>query len=91
MGMSLNFHNCLCLCSRCRLADELRFFNGSHGLLDEIPFVVNNSDIFSREITDLVVCNFPKLLGYLRDETEVMRDNHYTAFKVLYSTSEGVD
>lgn len=91
MGVRVNFHNHLCSCFRCRLANELCFFNGSHGLLDEIPFVVNNGDIFFREITDLVVCNFPKLFCYLRDETEVMRDNYYTAFKILYSTSEGVN
>jgi hypothetical protein len=89
--MRVNSNNHLCSCFRCRLANELRFFNGSHGLLDEIPFVVDKGDIFFREITDLVVRNFPKLVRYLRDETEVMRDNHYTAFIILYSTSEGVN
>jgi hypothetical protein len=91
MGMRVNFHNRSCFCFRCRLANELRFFYGSHGLLDKILFVANNGDIFSREITDLVVCDFPKLVGYLGDETEVMRNNHHTALKVLYSTSEGVN
>jgi hypothetical protein len=40
MNMRVNFYNRLCSCFRCRLANELRFFDGSHGLLDEILFVV---------------------------------------------------
>jgi len=88
--MQVNFYN-LCPCFRCRLANELRFFNGCHGLFDEIPFVVNDGDILFREITDLVVCNFPKLLRYLRDEAEVVRDDDHAAFEVFDGTSESIN
>lgn len=76
---------------RCGFADEFCLFNGRYGLANEILFVVDNRDILSCEVANLVVCDFPEFLCNLRDEAEVVRDDDYAAFKVLNGTGEGIN
>lgn len=76
---------------RCGFADEFCFLDGGYRLPHEVLFVIDNRDILSGQVANLVVCNFPKFLRNLRDEAEVVRDDDHTAFEVFDSTSESID
>jgi hypothetical protein len=89
--MRVYFRNPLRLGSRCGFADEFCLFDRSDRLPHKILFVIDNRDILSRQIANLVVRNFPKFLRYLRDEAEVVRDDDYAAFVVFDGTSESIN
>lgn len=89
----MRVHCCdpLRLGSRCGFADEFCLFNGSYRVPHKVLFVVDNRDILFCQVPNLVVCNLPKFLCYLRDEAEVVRDDYNTAFEVFDSTSESIN
>ena len=77
--------------SRCGFADKFCFLNGGHRLPHEVLFVIDNRDVVSGQVANLVVCNFPKFFRYLRDEAEVVRDDDDAAFEIFDSTGESID
>ena len=79
------------LCPRRGLAEQLGLFDGSHTGACEVPLVVDDGDVFLREVANRVVLDFPKLFGDLRDQTEVVRDDDDAALELLDGTGKCID
>jgi hypothetical protein len=81
----------LCLGFREVFADELRLLESGLRLLHERLLVVDDGDVLLGQVTDLAVFNLPKLLCYLADEAEVVRDDDHATLELFDREGEGVD
>ena len=65
------------------LGRELGTLHGLGTGVHQNLLVVLDTDVLLAPVHNLANLDLPQLIGHLRDQTEVVRDNHHPTIKVL--------